>query len=146
MPRQAQCWEEFIPQRSHWFDYSRSCDQFLFLHSPAVADAKARVGDFPFTTIEPNVGVSFVNRPCACARFQKSAECKPRHGTCKDGVRAVPIKILDVAGLVPGASEGLGLGNQFLDDLCGAHVLLHIIDASGTTNEKGENTSGYKLR
>lgn len=67
--------------------------------------------------------------------------------------------MLDVAGLVPGASEGRvseffailsscadykkGLGNKFLDDLRHAHVLLHIIDASGRTNEKGEETRGY---
>lgn len=51
--------------------------------------------------------------------------------------------MLDVAGLVPGASEGRGLGNKFLDDLRGAHVLLHIIDVAGRTNEKGEETIGY---
>ncbi len=45
--------------------------------------------------------------------------------------------------LVPGASEGLGLGNKFLDDLRGADVLLHVIDASGTTNERGEKTVNY---
>lgn len=55
----------------------------------------------------------------------------------------MPVQVLDVAGLVPGASEGAGLGNRFLDDLRQAHVLLHIIDASGNTNEKGEETTGY---
>lgn len=109
----------------------------------AATDAKAKIGNYPFTTIEPNVGVSFVRRPCACKRFGRQAECRPKYGACKEGMREVPIKILDVAGLVPGASEGLGLGNKFLDDLCGAHVLLHILDCSGTTNEKGEVTSGY---
>ena len=58
-------------------------------------------------------------------------------------MRFIPVKLLDVAGLVPGASEGAGLGNKFLNDLCGADVLIHIIDVSGTTNEKGEATVGY---
>lgn len=96
-------------------------------------------------------------------------------GKCVKGIRQIPVKMLDVAGLVPGilyfsnewsiysfigASEGKvlhnynsrifrilnetkGLGNQFLDDLRHADVLLHVIDCSGTTNEKGENTTGY---
>ncbi|KAK8816541.1 hypothetical protein WA556_001484 [Blastocystis sp. ATCC 50177/Nand II] len=55
----------------------------------------------------------------------------------------IPVKLLDVAGLIPGASEGAGLGNKFLDDLRHAHVLIHIVDVSGRTNEKGENTVGY---
>jgi hypothetical protein len=45
---------------------------------------------------------------------------------------------MDVAGLVPGAHEGAGMGNQFLDDLRQADVLIHVIDVSGSTNEKGE--------
>ncbi len=48
-----------------------------------------------------------------------------------------------MAGLIPGASEGRGLGNKFLDDLRHATVLIHVVDVSGTTNEKGEKTSGY---
>ena len=59
------------------------------------------------------------------------------------GTRFIPVKLLDVAGLVPGASEGAGLGNKFLDDLRHADVLMHILDVSGTTNEKGEATVGY---
>lgn len=42
-----------------------------------------------------------------------------------------------------GLIQGAGLGNKFLDDLRHADVLLHILDASGTTNEKGEETVGY---
>ena len=106
-------------------------------------DAKAKVGDFPFTTIEPNVGVSVFESKCACSRFGKEKDCKPRYGSCQNGTRKIQLKILDVAGLIPGASEGLGLGNKFLDDLRRAHVLIHVMDASGTTNEKGEKTSGY---
>ena len=46
--------------------------------------------------------------------------------------------MIDVAGLVPGAHEGKGMGNQFLDDLRQADVLIHVIDVAGSTNEKGE--------
>ncbi|KAF9926665.1 hypothetical protein BGZ65_007194, partial [Modicella reniformis] len=80
---------------------------------------------------------------CPCKRFQKSHLCSPRYGRCIDGKRFVPIQILDVAGLVPGASEGQGLGNQFLDDLRHANALIHVVDVSGTTNAKGEETVGY---
>ena len=71
--------------------------------------------------------------------------CRPRYGRLRreDGTRFIPVKLLDVAGLVPGASQGQGLGNKFLNDLCGADVLIHIIDVSGTTNEKGEATVGF---
>ena len=60
-------------------------------------------------------------------------------GFCINHNRFVPVELLDVAGLVPGAHEGKGLGNQFLDDLRQADVLIHVIDASGSTNEKGDN-------
>jgi len=109
----------------------------------AATDANAKVGNYPFTTIEPNHGVTFFQSPCPCARFSKKELCGPRYGKCADGIRHIPIQMLDVAGLVPGASEGRGLGNKFLDDLRHAHVLLHIIDAAGKTNEKGEETTGY---
>uniref|UniRef100_A0A0G4I0Y3 OBG-type G domain-containing protein n=1 Tax=Chromera velia CCMP2878 TaxID=1169474 RepID=A0A0G4I0Y3_9ALVE len=101
----------------------------------------AKVGNFPFTTIDPNQGVAAFTTKCPCKKF--NVKCRPRYGTCTNGIRRVPVKMLDVAGLIPGASEGLGLGNKFLDDLRQADVLLHILDISGTTNEKGEATSGY---
>jgi len=68
-------------------------------------------------------------------------QCNPRTGYCKNGVRFVPIEIIDVAGLVPGASEGKGMGNQFLSDLSKADVLIHVVDASGGINEKGESVA-----
>lgn len=72
-----------------------------------------------------------------------SDKCKPNYGGCVDGKRSVPIELLDVAGLVPGAHEGKGLGNKFLDDLRHADALVHVVDASGRTNAEGENTRGY---
>ncbi|MFB6197187.1 MAG: redox-regulated ATPase YchF, partial [Halobacteriaceae archaeon] len=69
-----------------------------------------------------------------CPCLERDCRC----GNCKDGKRYVPIELLDVAGLVPGAHEGRGLGNQFLDELTNADAVLAIIDASGGTNEEGE--------
>lgn len=69
--------------------------------------------------------------------------CKPNYGWCENGKRHVPILLLDVAGLVPGAHQGLGLGNKFLDDLRQADALIHVVDVSGTTNAEGKATRGY---
>jgi len=91
---------------------------------------------YPFTTIEPNKGVGFVRVECIDKEF--NTQCNPRHGFCVDHVRYVPVDLVDVAGLVPGAHEGKGLGNKFLDDLRNADVLIHVVDISGSTNEKGE--------
>lgn len=60
-----------------------------------------------------------------------------------EGRRSVPIELLDVAGLVPGAHEGKGLGNKFLDDLRHADALIHVVDASGTVDAEGKETRGY---
>jgi hypothetical protein len=90
----------------------------------------------PFTTIKPNHAVAYVEVECVDREFGK--QCNPRSGYCVNARRFVPIELLDVAGLVPGAHEGKGLGNKFLDDLRQADVLVHIVDASGSTNEIGE--------
>ncbi len=91
---------------------------------------------YPFTTIEPNKGVGFVRVECVDKEF--NTQCNPRSGYCVNHTRFVPVEMIDVAGLVPGAHEGKGLGNKFLDDLRQADVLIHVVDASGSTNEKGE--------
>ncbi len=90
----------------------------------------------PFTTIKPNRAVAYVEVECVDKEFGK--QCNPRTGFCVNARRFVPVELLDVAGLVPGAHEGKGLGNKFLDDLRQADVLVHIVDASGSTNEVGE--------
>ncbi|MEW6722518.1 MAG: redox-regulated ATPase YchF [Candidatus Micrarchaeota archaeon] len=90
----------------------------------------------PFTTIKPNRAVAYVEVECVDKEFGK--QCNPRTGFCVNSRRFVPVELLDVAGLVPGAHEGKGLGNKFLDDLRQADVLVHIVDASGSTNEMGE--------
>ncbi|WP_276260055.1 redox-regulated ATPase YchF [Haloglomus litoreum] len=96
--------------------------------------ADVDVGNYPFTTIDPNRGVTQVRTRCPC--LDREERCGDEH--CHDGKRYVPVELLDVAGLVPGAHEGRGLGNQFLDALTGADVILNVVDASGGTNAEGE--------
>ncbi len=94
------------------------------------------IANYPFTTIEPNKGIGFVRISCIDTEF--NTQCNPRTGYCINHTRFVPVELIDVAGLVPGASEGKGRGNAFLSDLSRADVLIHVIDASGSTNEKGD--------
>jgi len=106
-----------------------------FFKASTLADVY--IANFPFATIKPNHGVGFVKVRCADEFF--NVQCMPKHGYCINHNRFVPIDMIDVAGLVPGAFEGKGMGNQFLDDLRQADALVHIIDVSGSTNEKGES-------
>lgn len=99
--------------------------------------AEVEIASYPFTTIKPNRAFGFVRIECVDKEFNK--QCNPRMGFCLDHNRFVPVELLDVAGLVEGAHEGKGLGNQFLDDLRQADVLIHVVDISGSTNEKGES-------
>lgn len=100
----------------------------------AATEAPVPIGNFPFTTIEPNVGVAYVITDCACKHFGLKHEVP----LCKNGIRFVPIKLIDVAGLVPGAHEGKGLGNQFLDDSRQAEALIHVVDIAGSTDIHGQ--------
>lgn len=95
----------------------------------------AHVASYPFTTINPNVGVAYVTKPCVCQELE--VEDNPINSKCIDGVRHIPVKLIDIAGLIPGASKGLGLGNKFLDDTRRADALIHVIDASGSTDFEG---------
>jgi len=101
-------------------------------------------GAYPFTTIDPSMGEAYVRVDCAAPEFEHS--CTPNHGYCQDGVRFVPTKLVDVAGLVPGAHEGKGLGNQFLSDLNEADVLVHVVDFTGETDLEGEPTEDHDPR
>lgn len=107
----------------------------------ALTAAEVLIGNYPFATIKPNQGVAFVKIDCICKEF--GVQCNPRVGACINDKRFVPVDVMDVAGLVPGASEGKGMGNQFLDDLRQADAFIHVVDMSGTTNEKGEPSEGY---
>ncbi|SEW11592.1 redox-regulated ATPase YchF [Natrinema salifodinae] len=101
-------------------------------------------GAYPFTTIDPSVGEAYVRVDCAAPEFDEV--CTPNVGYCDDGTRFVPTKLVDVAGLIPGAHEGAGLGNQFLTDLNETDVLVHVVDFSGTTDAEGEPTEDHDPR
>ncbi|MFB6152530.1 MAG: redox-regulated ATPase YchF [Haloarculaceae archaeon] len=103
-----------------------------FYRAATMADVD--VANYPFTTIDANRGVTHVRTECPCLDLDE--RCGGEH--CRDGKRYVPVELLDVAGLVPGAHEGRGLGNQFLDELTNADVILHVVDAAGATDEEGE--------
>ncbi|HLQ06359.1 MAG TPA: redox-regulated ATPase YchF [Nitrososphaerales archaeon] len=93
------------------------------------------IADYPFTTIQPNVGIAHLRTQCVCREM--GVTDSPRNSTCLGGVRLIPVKIVDVAGLVEGASQGRGLGNKFLDEIRQADALIHVVDASGSTDIEG---------
>ena len=97
------------------------------------------IANYPFATIKPNHGIGYVKIECIDQEFK--VQCNPRYGFCIQHKRFIPIDLIDVAGLVAGASEGKGLGNQFLDNLTSADCFIHIIDVSGTTDDSGKPTS-----
>ena len=111
-----------------------NCGKSTFFKSATMADIL--IANYPFATIKPNTGVGHVRTRDAGADLGR--ESTPRHGFRIGETRFVPVELIDVAGLVPGAHEGKGMGNQFLDDLRQADVLVHVIDLSGSTNEGGE--------
>ncbi|MCI4355373.1 MAG: redox-regulated ATPase YchF, partial [Thermoplasmata archaeon] len=90
---------------------------------------------YPFTTLEPNRGLGAVRVPCP--HTEKGGPCTPGNAPCIEGTRWVPVRLLDVPGLVPGAHEGRGLGSKFLDDLRAADGFLQVVDASGATDAEG---------
>jgi len=98
--------------------------------------AHVAIANYPFTTIKPNIGMGYVRTPCVCREFNVTDT--PGNSTCIDGIRLVPVEIVDCAGLVPGAWQGRGLGNQFLDEIRQADALIHIVDASGSTDSEGK--------
>ena len=119
--------------------------------------AKVDIANYPFCTIEANVGVAFLAAPqaCPCKDLRERLEsdgrlepvsqddpragsiCEPRTGTCVAHIRLVPTFLVDVAGLVPGASEGRGRGNAFLSDLANCDALIQVVDAAGLTDIEG---------
>ncbi len=118
-----------------------NCGKSTFFKALTLADVL--IANYPFATIKPNTGFGHVKVDCADAFFK--VQCTPRFGFCINHKRFVPVEVIDVAGLVPGAYEGKGMGNQFLDDLRQADALVHVIDCSGGTNEKGEPVTPRKL-
>ena len=104
-----------------------------FFAAATLVDVK--IAPYPFTTIEANKGVGYVKIKCVCREL--GVEDNPVNSVCIDGWRFVPVELIDVAGLVPDAWQGRGLGNRFLDELRRANVLIHVIDAAGATDIEG---------
>ena len=104
-----------------------------FFSAATLVDAE--ISNRIFTTIQPNKGVAYVRSKCPCKELDM--KCSPRNSKCADGTRLVPVKLVDVAGLVPDAHKGRGLGNQFLSDIMEASAIIHVVDISGSTDSSG---------
>ena len=121
----------------------------------AMTQTPVEIANYPFTTIEPNIGIAWlpINEKCACyellnkknqdqnnetvEKINQGSICMPNTGICKNHMRMIPVTLVDVAGLVPGAHEGRGRGNQFLSDLSRCDALIQVIDVSGSTDLEG---------
>lgn len=108
-----------------------NCGKSTFFKSLTLANVE--IANYPFTTIDANKGVAYVRSKCPCKELGVSDTCTQ----CVDGVRFTPVELLDVAGLVPDAHLGRGLGNQFLDNLREADAIIQVVDASGSTDAEG---------
>jgi ribosome-binding ATPase len=88
------------------------------LFNAVVANAKAEAANFPFCTIEPNVGVVAVpdERLDVLSKIASSAQIIPAR-----------VEFVDIAGLVKGASQGEGLGNQFLSHIREVDAIVHVV-------------------
>ncbi len=106
----------------------------------AMTTLNVAIASYPFTTIAPNKGAAYATAECPDKSL--NLKCKPHNSLCVNGTRFVPVEVIDVAGLVPGAHLGKGMGNQFLNDLMQADMLVQVIDASGKTDINGNQTEG----
>jgi ribosome-binding ATPase len=118
-----------------------SCGKSTFFKAATLADVL--IASYPFATIEANHGMGYVRVDALCKEL--NVKCNPRTGFCTGETRFVPVELMDVAGLVEGASEGKGLGNKFLDDLRQADLFIQIVDISGTTDIEGKEGSGNPI-
>jgi ribosome-binding ATPase len=102
----------------------------------SATDQSVHMANFPFTTIDPNVGIAFVRTNCICKEL--NVQDNPINSRCINGIRYIPIKLIDIAGLVPGAHSGKGLGNKFLDDARQSDAIIHVVDIAASTDEEGK--------
>lgn len=112
-----------------------SSGKSTFFKSCTLKDVK--IAPYPFTTLEPNEGLAYATAECACMHFRE--RCKK----CHSGIRFIPIKLWDVAGLVPDAHMGKGRGNAFLSDVMRSDALIHVLDVSGSVDYEGNPAEGF---
>jgi ribosome-binding ATPase len=96
----------------------------------------AEISNYPFTTQHPNLGNANAITLCVHREFRK--QDNPKNSRCMDGWRFIPVELVDLPGLIKGAWEGKGLGNQFLSVAAQSDALLHIVDASGSIDASGK--------
>jgi ribosome-binding ATPase len=96
----------------------------------------AEISNYPFVTKQPNVGNA--SAITLCVHKELGVLDSPRNSKCIDGWRFIPIELVDLPGLIKGAWEGKGLGNQFLSIAAQSDALLHIVDASGSIDASGK--------
>jgi ribosome-binding ATPase YchF (GTP1/OBG family) len=107
-----------------------------FFNAATLLDAK--ISNYAFTTTEPNVGTAYASDICVCREL--GVKDNPQQSVCIDGWRYIPIKLIDVPGLIKDAWRGRGLGNKFLSAIGQADALIHVVDASGSIDEEGKIT------
>ncbi len=98
--------------------------------------APVEIGNRPFVTLSPSVGVGYVRKRCVHVELGLP-KCDPAQGFCVNGWRFIPVKLVDIPGLIPGAHEGKGLGNKFLDAIRQADAIILVVDAAGATDAAG---------
>ena len=101
----------------------------------AMTLAPIEIANYPFTTIKPNRGVSYLRIECVCRKL--GVKDNPKNSKCVNGVRLIPIEVIDCPGIIRGAHEGRGLGLQFLDEIRQASALIVVADAAGATDPDG---------
>ena len=101
----------------------------------AMTLAPVEIAGYPFTTIKPNRGITYLRIDCVCKEL--GVKDNPKNSKCIDGVRLIPIEIIDCPGIIRNAHEGRGLGLQFLDEIRQASALIVVADAAGATDPDG---------
>jgi ribosome-binding ATPase len=101
----------------------------------SATSSNEEISTYPFTTKHPKIGNASVISLCVHREF--NLKDSPKNSTCVDGWRFIPIELVDLPGLIKGAWEGKGLGNQFLSVAAQSDVLLHVVDASGSIDSSG---------
>lgn len=106
----------------------------------AATSQSMEISNYPFTTKTPNTGIGHATTLCVHKELGLKAD-NPKNSLCLDGWRHIPIEIIDLPGLIKGAWEGRGLGNQFLTVAAQSDALLHVVDASGSIDADGKIAS-----